>query len=315
MSLRTSEAEPMSSAMTAAPRAKRRKGGADRSGWTAAAFITPSLFGYAVFVIAPTFVSIAVAFFDWDLFSPPQFAGLDNFARLFSDKQLAQAIGVTVEFIALGVAPTVLIGFTIAVGLNFRARGMGAIRVLYYTPIVVSAAVASIMWSWIFQPETGLLNSALRVVGVDGPSWLYDPVWAAPAITLMLIWLSLPLVVMLYVAAFQRIPEMLYEAAMIDGANAWQRMWHITWPSVRGMTLFVLLLQILGFAGAPVEISLIMTGGGPLASTRPLGLYIYQRAFQDGDVGYASALSFVQFLIFGVFGIALALLSRGRNRA
>lgn len=269
------------------------------------AMIAPSLTGFAVFVIGPTVVGVVLSFFAWDLFSPPRFVGLENFQRLFGDADMLNALVNTLQYLVLGVVPTIVLGFLVAVFLNVQMRGVGVLRTLYFVPLVVSAAVSSILWAWIYQPQSGILNRLLAVVGIDGPAWLSDRTWALPALTIMLIWMSTPIVVILYLAALQRIPDFLYDAAKLDGAGPWTRVWHIMWPNVQTTTVLVLLLQILNFTAAPFEVALIMTDGGPLGSTESLSLYIYKVAFAQGEVGYASALSILQFVVIGLAVVVL----------
>ena len=155
-----------------------------------------------------------------------------------------------------------------AVLLDWQAKFVGAIRLLYFLPLVVSTAVAGVLWSTLFSPSYGMINRLLGLVGITGPTWLASTTWALPALTIVVIWLSLPLVVILYLAGLQRIPKQIFEAARIDGAGPWLRLWAIIWPNVRSTTALVLVLEILQFLAAPFEVGLIMTYGGPLDARR-----------------------------------------------
>jgi multiple sugar transport system permease protein len=272
----------------------------------------PNIVLYTIFVLIPALVGVGLCFFEWDFFSDPKFVGLDNFARAFTDVRAFQSLVITFQFLVLGVIPTVLIGFSLAVLVNSRIRGVSVIRVLYFVPIVVSSAVASVLWSWLYQPQAGLFNFLLGIVGIDGPAWLVNTTTALPALTLMLIWMSLPLVIILYLAALQRIPNEIIEASYIDGANGWTRLWKIIWPNVAAMTILVFALEVLHFLGAPLEVSLIMTQGGPINSTTSLSLYIYRMAFERGDVGYAATLAVIQFLLILLLGGGLRYLYKIR---
>ncbi|GAA5018138.1 carbohydrate ABC transporter permease [Actinopolymorpha pittospori] len=276
----------------------------------AAAFLTPNVALYCLFIVVPTVTGIVLGFYDWNMFDPPRFVGAANYLQLVHDPEMLVALKNTIVYLVLGVVPTVLIGFMLAVLVNTNLRGVGVIRVAYFMPVVVSAAVSAVLWSWLYQPGVGVINLVLSKVGIQGPAWLVDTTWALPALTLMLIWLALPIVIILYLAALQRIPESVYEAAKIDGAGMWARLWRITWPNVSTGTLLVLALQFVNFMGAPFEVSLIMTDGGPLGSTEALSLYIYKVAFEQADVGYAAALSMVQFLIIVVVAGGLRLTNR-----
>lgn len=277
------------------PRKLSRHGRGDNL--AAAAMITPNALLYLVFTIVPALAGIALSFYQWDFIDTPAFVGLENYRTLLHDTAVWAALLNTGKFLLLGVIPTVLIGFMMASLVNIRMRGIAVIRVLYFVPIVMSSAVASVLWSWLYQPQAGLFNYMLGWVGIDGPAWLVSTTWALPALTLMLIWMSLPLVIILYLAALQRIPSEIIEAAWMDGAGPWKRLWLVIWPNVSSMTILVLALELLHFLAGPFEVALIMTQGGPIDSTTSLSLYIYHLAFERGEVGEASALSILQFLL------------------
>lgn len=285
-----------------------------RDGTAAAVMIAPNAVMYTLFVIIPALAGVALSFYEWNLFDDPVFVGLDNYRDVLTDDDAWAAMVNTIEFMVLGVLPTVLVGFVLAVLVNTRMRGVGTVRVLYFVPLVVSTAVASVLWSWLYQPQSGIFNYLLSLVGIDGPAWLANTTWALPALTLMIIWMSLPLVIILYLAALQRIPDEIMEAAKIDGAGVWRRVWQIIWPNVSAMTLLVLALQVLNFLSAPFETALIMTQGGPIDSTTALSLYIYRVAFEQGEIGAGSALSMIQFLLIVLLAGGLRLIHRVRVR-
>jgi len=283
----------------ASPKVGRRRGDA----LAAAAFLAPNVAAYSLFVVIPAVAGLALAFFEWDLFGSPVFAGAANFAKMLDDRVLWTALINTAQYGVLGIAPTVLGGFALAVLVNAQMRGAMIIRVLYFVPLTMSVAVSSVLWSWLYQPESGMINSLLGLVGLDGPSWLSSTTWALPALTMMIIWLSLPLVIILYLAGLQKVPDSIIEAAMLDGAGSWARTWLIIWPNVRPVTLLVVGIEVLNFLSAPFEVALIMTDGGPLNATMPLSLYIYKVAFERLEIGYANALSMLQtFVILAVVG-------------
>lgn len=272
----------------------------------------PNIVLYTIFVLIPALTGVVLCFFEWDFFSPPVFVGFQNFAKAFTDPNAWDALRITFEFLVFGVIPTVLIGFSLAVLVNTKMKGVAVVRVLYFVPIVVSSAVAAVLWSWLYQPQTGLFNYVLSWFGIDGPAWLVSTTWALPALTLMLIWMSLPLVIILYLAALQRIPTEIIEASLLDGAGAWTRLWRVIWPNVSAMTILVFALEVLHFLGAPLEVSLIMTQGGPIDATTSLSLYIYHMAFERGQVGYAATLAIIQFLLILLLGGGLRLIYRMR---
>ncbi|WP_156891321.1 carbohydrate ABC transporter permease [Agromyces subbeticus] len=273
---------------------------------TATLFVSPAMIGFFIFVIVPAVGGLVLAFFEWDLFGTPVFVGLDNIVRLFTDPDMWQALGVTVLFVVMGVIPTIIIGFLLAVVVNSNMPGIGAWRVLYFTPMIASAAVAAIIWVNLYNGRSGLVNQFLALFGVDGPNWLSDPTWARPALVIMMIWGALPIVIILYLAGLQRVPEDIYAASSLDGAGKWRQLWSMTWPNVWGTTLLIAVLQAVGFVSGSFEIALIMTDGGPLGTTQSLALYSYKVAFTQRDIGYASALSLFQLVLI----IVIVLLSR-----
>ena len=294
---------------------RRPKGRRRGDGLAAFGMLAPNIVAYALFIVIPAISGVVISFYSWDLFTTPQWVGLNNYRTLIADPAITGALWHTVLFVLLGVVPTTLMGFMFAVLLDWQAKFVGAIRLLYFLPLVVSTAVAGVLWSTLFSPDYGMVNRLLALVGVRGPTWLASTTWALPALTIVVIWLSLPLVVILYLAGLQRIPKQIFEAARIDGAGVWVRLWAITWPSVRSTTVLVLVLEILQFLAAPFEVGLIMTYGGPLDATTSLSFYAYRQAFEFGKMGYASAISMVQFfaLLLIVCLVALVIRRWGRQ--
>lgn len=293
---------------------RRHSGAAHTSdGRAAAAFVTPAMALFALFVLAPAVAALGLSFFDWDLFGPLQFAGLDNVLRLFGDVQMWRALGVTVLYIVLGVAPVTILGFLLAVLLNTQISGVGVLRILYFAPMVASIAVVSVVWANIYNPRSGLLNQVLAFFGIEGPNWLTDPFWALPALVVVMIWAALPLVIILYLAGLQRVPDDIYAAASLDGAGRWRQLWSMTWPNVRATTLLVLALQGVGFVSGSIEIALLMTNGGPLGATQSLALYAYKVAFEHRDIGYASALTLLQLVLLALVVIVVRAVARSRK--
>lgn len=273
---------------------------------TATLFVSPAMLGFFIFVIVPAIGGLVLAFFEWDLFGAPVFVGLDNIIRMFTDPDMWQALGVTVLFVVMGVIPTIIVGFVLAVVVNSNMPGVAAWRVLYFTPMIASAAVAAIIWVNLYNGRSGLVNQFLALFGIDGPNWLSDPTWARPALVIMMIWGALPIVIILYLAGLQRVPEDIYAAASLDGAGKWRQLWSMTWPNVWSTTVLVAVLQAVGFISGSFEIALIMTDGGPLGTTQSLALYAYKVAFTERDIGYGSALSLFQLVLL----IVIVLLSR-----
>ncbi|WP_165358621.1 carbohydrate ABC transporter permease [Haloactinopolyspora alba] len=262
------------------------------------AFLSPAMIGFTVFAVLPVLGGLALGLFDWDLFSTPRYVGARNFVRLFSDPTMWQSLFVTLQFLLLGVIPTVLLGFMLAVLVNSKLPAVPALRLLFFVPMIASSAVTALVWAMLYNERQGFVNQALGVIGVDGPNWLSDTFWALPALVIVMIWSALPLVIILYLAGLQRVPDDIYAAASLDGAGPWRQLWSMTWPSVWPTTALVLALQAIGFLSGSFEMALLLTDGGPLGTTQSLALYAYRVAFNDLNFGYASALSMFQLVVF-----------------
>ena len=283
-----------------APGSSRRKARAHYSRHDAVAawtLLAPALVLFTIFIVVPTVAALALSLFEWHFFDTPTWVGLDNFTRLIGDADAWMSLGVTFEFVLLGVVPTILLGFMIAVLVNANMPGVGLLRVLYFVPVVVSVAVSGVIWAFLYDPRAGPIAAVFRTFGWTMPDVLHDQLWATPALVIMMIWAGLPIVVILYLAGLQRISTDIYAAAALDGAGPWRTLWSITWPNVQGTTIVVGVLQIIAFVAGSLDLALIMTNGGPLGATRALGLYAYQQAFAYQDVGYATALSVLQLVV------------------
>ena len=276
-------------------------------------FVTPNLVMYSLFILIPSAAGVILSFCEWNILGPISWVGLDNYKRLFDDELLIPAFVRTFKFVALGVLPTVFGGFLVAVLLNWKVKGIGVFRAMFFLPLTISSAVAGIAWSSIFNPEAGWINRILDMVGITGPEWLSSFTWALPSVTIIVIWLSLPLVIILYLAGLQRISPEIMEAAALDGANVWQRLWQIIFPCVSATTTLVVAIEILAFLSAPFEISLLMVQGGPLDSTTSLAYYAYKVAFEQFEIGYSAALVMLQFFVLMSIVVPIALVRKYRK--
>lgn len=297
---------------SSAPRKRRKYLKSDVvSAWV---LLTPALILFIVFIIIPTIAGIALSFFSWNFFDSPQFVGIQKFAQLASDPAAWGSLGITLLFVLLGVIPTIVIGFVVAVLINANLPGVAVLRVLYFVPVVVSVAVSAVLWTFIYDPRNGPIGALMRSLGLQPPDILQSQTLALPALVIMMIWLGLPIVIILYLAGLQRVPADIYDAAALDGAGAWRTLWSMTWPNVASTTLVVAVLQIINYVAASLDVSLIMTNGGPLGATRGLSLYAYQQAFTNQDVGYASALSVLQLVVVVVIVAGGRLIIRRLSR-
>lgn len=267
---------------------------------TAYILIAPWIIGFLVFTFGALVFSLVISFYKTDLLSPSEFIGFQNYQELFFDDNLFwQAIRVTTLY-TLGVVPLqVVLGLVVALLLNQQIRGMGAWRIIFYLPSVVSGVAVAMIWMWFFHPDFGLFNALLANVGIQGPSWLYSETWALPSLILMSVW-SIGPGMLIFLAGLQSIPKELYEAAQLDGAGSWRQFVHITIPMLSPQILFNTIIGIIG-SYQVFTASFVMTEGGPNNATLTMVLYLYRRGFLMARFGYASAIAWVLFLIIMVF--------------
>lgn len=266
-----------------------------KTGWVLL-FLLPSLSGLAVFSLTPIVASLGLTLFDWDLLTPPRFIGLDNFSELFTSDDFWAALGHTLYFIA-GYIPLVLVlALGLALILNQKLRGIMLYRAAFYLPVVSAWVAVALLWKWIFNPKFGLVNYLLGLIGIAGPGWLFDPNWAMPAIILTSVWKDIGFVMVMFLAGLQGIPADYYEAAAIDGADRWQSFWSITRPLLAPTTFFALIISLINSFQVFDQVW-IMSGGGPAGATTVLVEQIVKNAFSYSRMGYASALSWVLFLL------------------
>ena len=288
----------------------RYKRWANRDWLPASLLIAPNLILFTVFITVPILVALGISFTDWNLVGSPKWVGLANYRELFSDPMVPQAIQTTMLFLLFGVVPTVVLGILLAMLVNVRFRGVTAVRTLYFVPAVVSFVASAVLWQWIYRPGEGILDYLLHKLGIVGPAWLSDTHTALVALDIVGIWLSLPTAILLYLAALQRIPTQVIEAATLDGAGAYRRLRHVIWPGVRSMTILVVIVAILNFTNGSFDLVNVLTQGGPINATTTLIYYIYYVAFDNIQLGYAGALSVLQLALFAVILAVLALARR-----
>jgi multiple sugar transport system permease protein len=271
-------------------------------------FLLPNIIGFLAFTVGPVVASAGLALVDWNLLTPPIWVGGDNFVRLVGDQEFWDSLRVTV-FYTLGMLPLSIIpALLLAIALNQSIRGLIIYRTVFFLPVVSSLIAVALLWRWLYNPSFGLLNYMLNGVfgalglGISAPDWLQSPVWAMPAIILMSAWKSLGYNMVLYLAGLQGIPRSLYEAAAIDGASRWRQIWHITIPLITPTTFFVVIMTLIG-SFQVFDQAYIMTGGGPARSTVTTVYYIYANGFQRFQMGYASAIAWVLFLL--ILGVTL----------
>ncbi len=257
--------------------------------------ISPWLVGLLLFVLGPTLVSLGISFTRWDLLTPPRFVGLRNYERMLNDPLFWQSLKVTALYTLLYVPTELVGGLALALLMNQRVPGIAVFRTIFYLPSVISGVAFVVVWMWIFHPEAGLLNLALAQVGITGPRWLTDPRTALSALWLMSLW-GLGRTAVIYLAGLKGVPKELHEAAVIDGATAWQAFRHITIPLLTPTIFFNLILSLIATFQTFTS-AFVATNGGPLDATLFFVLYLYRQAFERFSMGYASALAWVLFVI------------------
>ena len=259
-------------------------------------FLSPWIIGFLFFLFGPILASLFLSFTRFDGINAPKFSGLSNFIEMASDPMFTASLKVTFTFALITLPLATLFAIAAALLLNQNIRGLSLYRTLLYLPSIVPIVASSVVWIWIFKgDETGLINSFLKLFGIDGPLWLSDPHWALPALIIMSFW-SIGNPILIYLAGLQNIPEALYEAAELDGANKWNQLWHITLPMLSPTIFFNVTVGIIQIFQYFVP-AYVMTSGGPQGSTMFYSLYAYQTAFDDFRMGYASALAWLLFLI------------------
>jgi multiple sugar transport system permease protein len=277
--------------------------------WTGYSFISPWILGFLAFTAGPMIISIGISFSSWSMLSSPSWVGGENYERLFTaDPLFARSLGNTLFYVMLSIPLTTALALGLALLLNQRVPGMTIFRSIFFLPSITNLVAVSILWLWIFNPEFGLLNSALRTLGVQGPLWLQSETWAKPALVLMSLW-GVGGSMIIFLATLQGVPQELYEAAELDGAGAARRFLHITLPMISPAMFFSLVMGFIGGFQVFTQ-AFVMTGtaqpgteGGPNNATLFMVLYLYKKAFQEFQMGYASAIAWVLFVIILAFTV------------
>ncbi len=267
-------------------------------GWRKAAtvslFLLPSFIPLLAFTLGPMLASAGISLLRWDLLRPPRFIGLENYANALADASFRAAVGHTIVFI-IGYLPLVYVGgLGLALLLNQRLRGSAFFRSVYFLPVVTSWVVVALMWRWLLNPQSGIVNSALALVGLAGPGWWADPAWAMPSVIIASAWKDLGFVMVLLLAGLQSIPDEYYEAAQVDGASRWARFRYITLPLLSPTTFFVLVISLINNFQLFDQVW-VMTGGGPAGATSVVVEQIVRHAFSYNQMGYAAAMSWLLF--------------------
>lgn len=262
-------------------------------------FLTPTLIGLLLGSLGPVAAVIVISFADWDVLTPPTFAGLDNYQRLITDTTFSKALSNTAYYFTLMVPTTTMLALLLALLMNQKLRAITWYRTVYFLPVVTSTVAAALVWSWIYAKDFGLLNFFLKSFGLEPVAWLSSARWAMPAISIMAVWGNLGQGMIIFLAGLQAIPQSYYEAAEVDGANSWQKFFRITLPLITPSLFFYFIITMID-AFQVFEQIYVMSEGRPTNNTITMVYYIYRNAFRNFKMGYASTQAIVLFAIIMV---------------
>ena len=277
-------------------------------------FIAPNLVLFTLFSFIPLLYAAYISFYDWSLIGDAEWTGWANYARLGRDPQFWQALSHTLAYAAATVSASMAGGLLLAAGLNRPLWGRTALRSAFFMPVVISAVATGTVAAWLFNDNYGVVNGFLVRLGLGRVPFLSSPAWALSSLAVATVWVRLGFNMVVYLAALQSIPATYYDAAQIDGAGAWQRFRAITLPLLMPATFLLLILNII-YSFQVFDLIYVMTGGGPGFSTTTVVQYIYQAAFQTGEMGYASAVGIVLYMLILGFTAVQWRLSRQSDTA
>ena len=292
-------------------RARRRLStAARREARTAYLCLIPAFLGLFFITYLPLAGVFGISFFSWKSISVPTFNRLNNYIRLFTkDPYMLESIKVTMYYAALSVVGGMVYSLLVAMMLKRKIPGRGFLRAVFYLPYILPAVAVYMGWAWLYEANFGLFNYILSSLGIQKVLFLNDSRLAVPSLSLVAVWLSGNLIV-IFLAGLQNVPRVYHEAAEIDGANAWQRFWHVTIPSMSPIIFYNLLMSLITNMQVVVP-SMALTSGGPGKSTTFLTYLMYRYAFESNQLGYACAVAFIIFILIGIFTAILFASSRG----
>ncbi len=266
---------------------------AEWSGWL---FISPMVLGFTIFLIFPMGMSLYMSLTDWPLLGDHQFIGLDNYAHIMTDSLFWKVFGNTIYF-TVGLVPlNIVLALLLALLLSRSLKGIGIFRTAIFVPVMTSLIVWAIVWKYMFATDSGFINQLLLMIGIEGPSWLYDTRLAMPAVIVTSVLKNVGLNMILFIAAIQQVPSSLREAAVIDGAGKSRIFFRVTLPMITPTVFLTVVLTIIGSLKVFGQIY-VMTQGGPSNSTKVLVYYIWEKAFKLYQLGYASSLAYILFVV------------------
>jgi multiple sugar transport system permease protein len=268
-----------------------------RESLTGYMFISPMVLGFLLFVIGPVLIAFGASFTDWKVIGDTHFVGLSNYTRAFTEDPLFWDTFWNTLYFTVGVVPlNMALALVLALLLQNHIRGIGIFRTAIFTPVVTSIVVWAIVWKFIFQTENGLVNMALKLFNITGPAWLYDMSLTLPVVIFVSVLKGVGYNMVIFLSGLNDVSKLYYEAARIDGASKWRMFWNVTLPLITPTVFLVLILTMISSLKVFGQIY-VLTGGGPGTSTYVFVYYIYELAFKLFDLGYASAVGFVLFMM------------------
>ncbi len=273
-------------------------------------FLAPTLIGLTILSAGPVLATLAISLTEWDLLRAPRLVGLDNFVQLASDDRFLKALRNTAFYTVVSVPLGMLISLFLALALNQAIRGIAWIRTAYFLPVVTSTIAVALVWQWIYSPDAGLLNQFIGLFGIPAQRWLSNPTLAMPSIVAMSVWQGLGTSIIIFLAGLQAIPGELLDAASVDGAGRWARFRNIVLPLLTPSIFFTGVLSLIDSFQVFDQI-FVLSRPRPTDATITVVYFIYENGFKFFKMGYATAASWVLFLIVAVF---TAIYFRSQNR-
>lgn len=261
-------------------------------------FILPWILGFLLFTLFPVGSSLYLSFTEYDGLRPSKFIGLDNYVQFFKDDMFSRAVKSTLYYTLLSVPSSLALSLVFALLLNQKVPFPNFFRTSLYLPSMVSGVTMALLWTWLFNPQVGLVNFVLSLIGIQGPAWLASEVWAVPALIIMSFW-GMGNGMVIFLAALKSVPDYYYEAAILDGATALQRFRSITLPMISPVLLFQLMMNIIDSFQVFTP-AYVMTKGGPHYATWFYVFYLYKSAFSFHKIGYSAALGWVLLVVVAI---------------
>ncbi|MFT3888766.1 MAG: sugar ABC transporter permease [Arachnia sp.] len=258
-------------------------------------FALPAILGFVIFTVGPMIASLVFSFTDWRIGDQPSFVGVDNYVQMAEDPLFWKSLTVTTYYTIGAVPLGLIVAFLVAMLVNSGFRFQSLWRTIYYLPTLVPAIANAVLWIWIFNPDFGLLNTLLRSAGLPESQWIYAEETAVPSLIIMSTW-GFGNGMVIFLAGLQGVPRQLYEAVGIDGGGTWAKFRHVTWPYMTPVIFYNLVTGMIGTFQVFNQ-AYVMTEGGPNNATLFYIYYLYTQAFTDAEMGYASALAWVLFII------------------